>query len=42
MTDIFHEIPGNPVPEKARGGYFTARDGIKLRYGLFRRGRASR
>ncbi len=35
MTDLFHLTPGNPVPEKASGGYVTAGDGIKLRYGLF-------
>ena len=37
MTDLFHEIPGNPVPEKATGGFLTARDGKKLRYCLLRR-----
>jgi lysophospholipase len=35
MTDLFHEIPGNPVPEKAAGGFITTRDGKKLRYGCF-------
>ncbi|MCV3207269.1 alpha/beta hydrolase [Mesorhizobium sp. YC-39] len=35
MTDLFHEIPGNPMPENAAGGFFTARDGKKIRYGLF-------
>lgn len=35
MTDLFHEIPGNPTPENAAGGFFTARDGKKIRYGLF-------
>ena len=35
MTDLFYETPGNPIPEKASGGYFTARDGVRLRYGLF-------
>ena len=35
MTDLFYEIPGNPIPKKASGGYFTARDGVRLRYGLF-------
>ncbi|PTE10021.1 alpha/beta fold hydrolase [Mesorhizobium helmanticense] len=35
MTDLFHEIPGNPIPENASGGFFTARDGKKIRYGLF-------
>jgi len=31
MAEIFHQIPGNPIPDKASGGYFTARDGVKLR-----------
>ena len=35
MTDFFHEIPGNPVPENASGGYFTATDGKKIRYACF-------
>jgi lysophospholipase len=35
MTDLFHEIPGNPAPGKATGGFLTARDGKKLRYGIF-------
>ncbi|CCV05493.1 Lysophospholipase [Mesorhizobium metallidurans STM 2683] len=35
MTDLFHEIPGNPIPENAAGGFFTAHDGKKIRYGLF-------
>ncbi len=35
MTDLFYETPGNPIPEKASGGYFTAHDGVRLRYGLF-------
>lgn len=35
MTELFHEIPGNPIPENAAGGFFTARDGKKIRYGLF-------
>lgn len=41
MTDLlhhnplFHEIEGNPRPENATGGFFTARDGKKIRYGLF-------
>lgn len=35
MTDLFHEIPGNPVPERATGGNFTAHDGKRLRYALF-------
>jgi lysophospholipase len=35
MTDIIHEIPGNPTPKKATGGFFTARDGKKIRYAHF-------
>lgn len=34
-TGFFHEIPGNPMPEQATGGYFTAPDGKKIRYALF-------
>ncbi|MBZ9951989.1 alpha/beta fold hydrolase [Mesorhizobium sp. BR1-1-15] len=32
---LFHETEGNPRPENATGGFFTARDGKKIRYGLF-------
>lgn len=35
MTDIFHEIPENPTPDNAIGGYLTARDGKKIRYARF-------
>jgi lysophospholipase len=35
MTDVFNEIPSNPMPEKATGGYFAGFDGKKLRYGRF-------
>ncbi|TIU95511.1 MAG: alpha/beta hydrolase, partial [Mesorhizobium sp.] len=41
MTDLlneipfFREIPGNPLPENAAGGFFTTRDGKKICYGLF-------
>lgn len=28
--------PGNPVPENHVAGYFTARDGVRLRYAIFR------
>ncbi|MBZ9680455.1 MULTISPECIES: alpha/beta fold hydrolase [unclassified Mesorhizobium] len=41
MTDLFHDTPlfheteGNPRPENATGGFFTTRDGKKIRYGLF-------
>ena len=33
--ELFHEIPGNPLPEKRDGRFLTARDGKKLRYGRF-------
>lgn len=33
-TDL-HETPGNPLPEKAVAGFFTARDGVRIRYGRF-------
>ena len=35
MTDSFHEIPGNPTPKKATSGFFTARDGKRIRYAHF-------
>lgn len=35
MTEIFHEIAGNEVPDRASGGFLTAAAGIKLRYGRF-------
>ncbi|TPJ44201.1 alpha/beta hydrolase [Mesorhizobium sp. B2-5-13] len=34
-TPLFHEIEGNPRPENVTGGFFTTRDGKKIRYGLF-------
>ncbi|RUW95056.1 alpha/beta hydrolase [Mesorhizobium sp. M8A.F.Ca.ET.173.01.1.1] len=34
-TPLFHEVKGNPRPENATGGFFTTRDGKKIRYGLF-------
>ncbi|AEH86398.1 Lysophospholipase [Mesorhizobium opportunistum WSM2075] len=34
-TSLFHETEGNPRPENAAGGFFTARDRKKIRYGLF-------
>ncbi|MBZ9723185.1 alpha/beta hydrolase [Mesorhizobium sp. CO1-1-11] len=34
-TPLFHETEGNPRPENATGGFFTTRDGKKIRYGLF-------
>jgi lysophospholipase len=35
MTDLFHQTPDNPPPENATGGFFTTRDGKKIRFGLF-------
>jgi lysophospholipase len=35
MTDLFHQSPGNPVPENALGGFLRARDGKKIRYASF-------
>jgi lysophospholipase len=35
MTETFHKIPGNPTPKKAVSGFFTTRDGKKIRYAHF-------
>jgi len=36
MTDdLFHDIPGNPRPENAEGGFLTAHDGRRVRYARF-------
>lgn len=35
QPSLFYETPGNPLPENAAGGFFTTRDGKKIRYGLF-------
>lgn len=35
MTDLFHQSEGNPAPQSGTGGFFTTRDGIKIRYGVF-------
>jgi lysophospholipase len=32
---LFHEIAGNPTPERATVDFMTARDGLKLRYARF-------
>jgi lysophospholipase len=32
---LFNDTPGNPAPESAIAGHFTARDGVKLRYACF-------
>ena len=34
-SSLFHEIPGNPTPERATAGFMTARDGLRLRYARF-------
>src|SRR5215218_3840567 len=34
-TSLFHEIPGNPTPDRATAGFMTARDGLRLRYARF-------
>ncbi|WP_027487962.1 alpha/beta fold hydrolase [Allorhizobium undicola] len=36
MDHVLHDIPQNPMPEPHRSGYFTAHDGVRLRYGLFK------
>jgi lysophospholipase len=35
MTDLFHLTEDNPAPQNAAGGFFTTRDGKKIRYGVF-------
>lgn len=35
MTDLFHDIPGNPRPQNTAGGFLTTRDNKKIRYGVF-------
>ena len=34
-ASLFHEIPGNPTPDRATAGFMTARDGLRLRYARF-------
>ena len=34
-SSLFHEIPGNPTPDRATAGFMTARDGLRLRYARF-------
>ena len=34
-SNLFHEIPGNPTPDRATAGFMTARDGVRLRYARF-------
>ncbi|MBN9237218.1 MULTISPECIES: alpha/beta fold hydrolase [Phyllobacteriaceae] len=35
MTDLFYDLPGNPVPENAVAGFFTTRDRKQIRYARF-------
>ncbi len=35
MSELFFDIPGNPRPEHATGGFLTTRDGLRLRYACF-------
>lgn len=35
MSETFFDIPGNPVPAKAQGGYFIGDRGVRIRYGVF-------
>ena len=35
MDASFREIDGNPLPDRATAGSFTARDGKQIRYGVF-------
>ena len=35
MSSLFFETPANPVPERAKAGFFTTADGKTLRYGRF-------
>ncbi len=35
MTELFFDIPGNPRPENATGGFFSTQDGYRLRYACF-------
>ncbi len=36
MTDFFFDIPGNPRPDNAAGGFLTTPGGHRLRYACFR------
>jgi len=36
MTDLFFDIPGNPAPDNAVGGFITTPDGYRLRYACFK------
>jgi lysophospholipase len=36
MDTVLHDLPGNPLPANHISGYFTAHDGLKLRYAIFK------
>ncbi len=36
METVLHDLPGNPVPDNHISGFFTAHDGVKLRYAIFK------
>ncbi len=36
MEATLHETPANPAPANHTVGFFTAHDGVKLRYAVFR------
>ena len=36
MQAMLYETPDNPAPENATVGFFTAHDGVRLRYAIFR------
>ncbi|MDQ0458192.1 alpha/beta fold hydrolase [Rhizobium paknamense] len=36
MDKILHDIPGNPLPDPHRAGYFESHDGARLRYAVFK------
>lgn len=35
MSELFHPIPGNPMPHNAAGGFLDAWDGRRIRYAVF-------
>lgn len=35
MSDIFFDLPGNPPPAKAQGGFFAGERNVRIRYGVF-------
>ena len=36
MQSVLHATPDNPVPENHFAGFFTAKDGVNIRYAVFR------